>query len=97
MTELCSKQEETDTKIFLATKFVSTRGCNSISIQTVNYDVAVLAFYYAPMLSKPLYIKIEALPCPFLRALPGLHAFSGCDSTSAFHGIGKKVVEYSQR
>lgn len=25
----------------------------------------------------------------FLGALPGLHAFSGCDSTSAFHGMGK--------
>ena len=25
----------------------------------------------------------------FLRALPSLHAFLGCDSTSAFHGIGK--------
>ena len=23
------------------------------------------------------------------RALPGLHAFSGCDSISAFNGIGK--------
>ena len=25
----------------------------------------------------------------FLGALPGLHAFSGCDSTTAFHGMGK--------
>ena len=24
-----------------------------------------------------------------IRFLPGLHAFSGCDSTSVFHGIGK--------
>ena len=24
-----------------------------------------------------------------IRFLPGLHVFSGCDSTSVFHGIGK--------
>ena len=52
------------------------------------------------MLSKPLYKKIGAgknerilnfIKAPFeknfLRDLPGSHAFSGCDLTSAFHGI----------
>ena len=55
------------------------------------------------MLSKPLYKKngtgknkrtlnvIEALfQKNVLRALPGLHAFCGCDSIGAFHGIGKR-------
>ena len=59
--------------------------------------------YYPPMLSKTLYIKIGAeknerilnvTKAPFeknfLRALPGLHTFLGYDSTSAFHGIGKR-------
>ena len=54
------------------------------------------------MLSKPLYVKIgagknERIPNVtvaaseknFLRALAGLYDFSGCDSTSAFHEIGK--------
>ena len=65
-------------------------------------DVAILACYYARILSKPLYIKIgtgrnerilNATQAPFEErlsiSLPGLHAFSGCDSMSAFHGIGK--------
>ena len=89
--------------MFLATKFVSSRGCNSGSIQSFDSDVAILVLYYAPILSKPLYTKIGAgknerilnvTEAPFqknfLRALPGLHIFSGCDSTSAFHRIGKR-------
>ena len=89
--------------MFLATKFVSSRGCNSGSIQTFDSDVAIVVLYYAPMLSKPLYTKIGAgknerilnvtetpFQKNFLRALPGLHTFSGCDSTSAFHRIGKR-------
>ena len=59
-TELCSNQQEADTKIFLGAKFVSTRGCNNVSIHTVNSDVAILALYYAPMLSNPSYTKIGA-------------------------------------
>ena len=52
------------------------------------------------LLSKPLYIKIGAgknvlnvtdtpFQKNFLRALPGLHAFTGCDLASAFYRIGK--------
>lgn len=46
------------------------------------------------MLSKPLYIEIRAGKneriLSFLRPLPGLRIFSEYDSTSAFHGIGKR-------
>ena len=100
--QLCSKQEEADTKMFLAANFACSRGCQSITIHTVDSDVAILACYYARILSKPLYIKIgtgrnerilNVTEAPFEErlsiSLPGLHAFSGCDSTSAFHGIGK--------
>jgi len=57
------------------------------------------------LLSKPLYVIIgtgkkerilnvteASFEESLLRAFPGLHAFSGCDSTSAFHGIGKKMA-----
>ena len=57
-------------------------------------SVAILALYYTPMLSKPLYIEIRAGKnariLSFLRPLPGLRIFSEYDSTSAFHGIGKR-------
>ena len=102
VTNICSNQEQADTKMLIAEKFVSSRGCNSVSIQTVNSNVTIFALHYAPMLSKPLYINIGVrkherilnfFETPFeknfLRALPGLHVFSGCDSTSASHGIGK--------
>ena len=55
-----------------------------------------------PNIVKTFYIKIgtgknerllNVTEAPFEESLsislPGLHAFSGCDSTSAFHGIGK--------
>ena len=99
--QLCSKQEEADTKMFLAVNFACSCGCRSITIHTVDSDVAILAYYYARILSKPLYIKIGTgknerilnFEAPFEESLPislpGLHAFSGCDPMSAFHGIGK--------
>ena len=80
--------------MFIAAKLVSSRGCNSVSIQTVDSDVSILALYYAPMVSKSLYIKIRATKKKnertlnvtevtsekyFLRALPGLNTFSGCE------------------
>ena len=58
--------------------------------------------HYAPTSSKPLYIKIgaekherilNATDAPSEKIyLPGLHAFSGCDSTSWFHGIPKGLL-----
>ena len=88
-----SNQEEADAKTFFAAKFVSSRGSNILSIQT-------FALYYGLILSKPLYIKIGArknesilkvTKAPpeknLFEALPGFHAFLGCDSTTAFHGI----------
>ena len=52
--------QKANIKMFLAAKFVNSRGCNNVSIQTVKNDVAILALNYPPMLSKPLYIKSGA-------------------------------------
>ena len=101
--ELCSSQEEADTKIFLAANYSNIHfPRQTVTIHTVDSDVAILACYYASILANRLYIKIgtgknerilNVSDTPyeesFLRSLPGLHAFSGCDSTSAFHGISK--------
>ena len=100
--KLSSHQEETDTKLFLAAKHACSRGCTSVTIHTIDSDVAILACYFAPMLSAPLHIKIgtgkndqilDVAGVDFYenmsRALPGLHAFSGCNSISAVNGIGK--------
>ena len=58
--QLCLKQEEADTKMFLAANFACSRGCQSITIHTVDSDVAILACYYARILSKPLYRLVLA-------------------------------------
>ena len=55
--------------MFLAAKFRSSCGYNSVSIQTVNSDLAILARYYAPNLTKEASAKV------YLRALPDLYAF----------------------
>ena len=81
--------------MYPAAKFICSPGCNSVSIQTVTNDAAILALYYAPMLSKPVYIKIGAGKNErilnltevasakiFLRTLPDLHAFYEYNSTS---------------
>ena len=36
-----------------------------------------------------LNVTESSLDENLIRSLTGLYAFSGCDSTSAFHGIGK--------
>ena len=88
--------------MFLAANYACNRGVESVTMHTVNSDVAILACYYAPIIESRIIIKIgtgkyermlnvteSSLDENLIRSLPGLHAFSGCDSTSAFHGIGK--------
>ena len=70
--------------MFLAAKFRSSCGYNSVSIQTVNSDLAILARYYAPNLTKEASAKV------YLRALPDLYAFWGCDSRVHFTALAKK-------
>ena len=113
--ELESKQEEADTKVFLFSKFVQEMGFTCIRIITVDSDIAILALYYQQQLSVKFFLEygtgqktqifdissyqpiFKNLPA----SLPGLHALSGCDSTSAFNGIGKikclKVLESDER
>ena len=100
--QLSSNQEEADTKMFLASKVAQEAGCSDTVIYTVDSDVAILALYYARRLSIHLFLQlgtesdvrildIQATDwlSDLLEALPSLHAISGCDSVSAFHGLGK--------
>ena len=88
--------------MFLAANYACNRGVESVTIHTVDSDVAILACYYAPIIESRIIIKIgtgkyermlnvteSSLDETLICSLPGLHAFSGCDSTSAFHGIDK--------
>ena len=97
-----SSQEEADTKVFLCAQFATTLGINSITIITVDSDIGILALFYSLYLPSQIvlqlgsastirYLDISAttLSEELRRALPGFHAFTGCDSTSAFAGKGK--------
>ncbi|CAB4012350.1 Hypothetical predicted protein [Paramuricea clavata] len=115
--DLSSDQEEADTKMFLcclhAIRYFS---CENICIFTVDSDLAILAIYYKNYIPCNLFVEIgskakkriiriarisETIGKELSDALPALHAVSGCDTTSAFFGIGKqkfyKVVNNSDR
>ena len=65
--------------------------------------MGILALYYQQKIKADLLLEIGTgpnlkiidisthdLPVDVTDALPGLHAISGCDTTSCFIGIGKK-------
>jgi hypothetical protein len=105
VTELESKQEEADTKMFLCAALASTIGFSSCNIVTIDSDVALLCLYFQHQLDVNIYLQMGTgirekifeifsndLSDDVLKALPSIHALSGCDSTSALVGIGKVKV-----
>ena len=101
--ELSSSQEEASTKMFLCAEFAVSLGFQSIQIITVDSDVAILSLYFQHFLADcNIYlqmgsetkvelfdIKLNTLGDDIAMAFPGIHALSGCDSTSAISGIDK--------
>ena len=103
--ELCSNQEEADTRMFLHAIHASSDGHSDICIRSSDKDVEVLACNYQEFLSANLVIAsgtktrtrlisipriCEKIGKDICRVLPGLHALTGCDSVSTFTGKGKK-------
>lgn len=102
--ELKSSQEEADSRLILHTKHMADNGHNTVIIQTSDTDVELLACYHKKDINcriilvksgnvRNKYVDINCVEenlDPFLRnALLGLHAFTGCDSTSSFMRKGK--------
>ena len=103
--ELNSSHEEAVTKLLLHTKHASKNGEASIINKSPDTGVVILACHFCKDIpARILIMKKEKTRNIFLEisviadaagphlcdALPGLHAFTGCDSTSAFSGKGKK-------
>ena len=100
--ELCSSQEEADTKMFLCAKFASDLGYSEICFHTVDTDVFVLAMHFQLTITsarffivlrasgrkKVLAISDSTLPKEMAEALPGLHALT-VPCTSVFRGKGQ--------
>ena len=103
--ELESTQEEADTKIFLHEKHAGKDGHESIIVESSDKDAEVLVVHFQKAIAGRMYILAgtskrsryvdvraiaEELDNEICDALPGLHTFTGCDSTSAFVGKGRK-------
>ena len=101
---LRSSQEEADTCMILRAVHCSKSGYSSIVVVSEDTDVFVLCIAFADNVTCPLYVKCgsktwvqyvdvgkvtEMLGAAKCKALLGVHAFSGCDTVSAFAGRGK--------
>ena len=98
--------EEADTKVFLHCLHASSLGIENALIQTVDCDVLVLSIHYFNKLGlSSLWLRFgvgkhvkfitvheiaNSLPPKYALGLPFFHAFTGCDTTSAFENYGKK-------
>ena len=107
MEELCSTQEEADTRIILHCLFAAQTMTDQdkIIVHSPDTDVFILLLSYATDVGKPVVFETgsgssrrlidisyvaSVLGEQCVKALPGFHAFTGCDSTSAFVRKGKK-------
>lgn len=103
--ELRSEQEEADTRLLLhAQHAAAEKRFKSIIVSSEDTDVRVLCLAFSFSIDVPIYqrcisqmsaryVDIGKIACALgqdvCKALPGLHAFTGCDVVSAFAGIGK--------
>ena len=104
ITSLDSTQEETDSRVILYASYAQEEGYKYVRIRSPDTDIFFILLYYAPNLNVILLfdtgtgnrrrlINVTDLSKEFTptycAALLGLHAYSRCDTTSAFKGIGK--------
>ena len=101
--ELTTTQEEADTRMLLHAKHASSN-YKSIVIVTEDTDVFIICVAIFRQISSHMYIQCgtknrfrhidiskigQSLGENTCKALQGMHAFTGCDSVSAFSGRGK--------
>lgn len=103
--ELKCTHEEADTRILLHAKHAADHGEDTIIIRSPDSDVTMLACHFQNQIpsrllvhkkakTRTIFLNIPAIVqkagTDLCDALPGLHAFTGCDTTSSFAGKGKK-------
>ena len=102
--ELHSTQEEADTRLLLHAEHASRSGSKSVVIVSEDTDVFLLCLACQEFLSADVVLKCgdknrvryldirnltNAIGRDMCQALLGMHAFTGCDTVSAFFGKGK--------
>ena len=102
---LKSTQEESDSRIILYCKHGSSQSYKYLRVKSPDTDVFFILLHYAPTLgdvtilfdtgtgNKKRLLNVSDMSRGYTQqhctALMALHAYSGCDSTSAFKGLGK--------
>ena len=100
-----SSQEETDSRVILYCMYAKERGCKSVRVRSPDSDIFFILLHHARFLEGLQILfetgkgntrrcidvtKLAMSSTPVLcSAMLGYHAFTGCDSTSAFKGKGK--------
>ena len=98
--ELDSTQEETDTRIMLYIQYAQDTGRSYARVRANDSDIFFILLHYAKQLTITVILDTgtrlinisditEEFTQEWCTALLGLHAYTGCDSTSAFKGRGK--------
>lgn len=100
--------EEADTRVILHASDAANKGSKKCLIRTVDTDILVLAIAYVERIGVEelwvafgtgkgfCYLPAHEIACalgsPKAASLPMFHAFTGCDTVSAFAGKGKKTM-----
>jgi len=103
-----SDHEEADGRLLLHSLHCSKKGFTKVMIRSVDTDVVILAIAAFQNLQLdelwiafglkihfryiPIHQHFENIGEQKAKALPIFHAFTGCDTVSSFHRIGKKTV-----
>ena len=102
--ELQCVQEEADGRLLLHTSHAAEAGYEAVMISSNDTDVLVLNIAFCNAIKAPMYQKsgtgtrtqlidigkvASSLGPSVCTALPGMHAFTGCNSVSSFAGKGK--------
>ena len=103
---LRTTQEEADTRMFLHVNNISDNGFSKLIVKSTDTDACnllskisllLIVIYYGAQKIKPAsliskrFLTVWGLK-DAIKALPGLHALTGCDSISAFVGKGKQAA-----
>ena len=110
--ELQSSQEETDTRVVLYCNYAADNDYDYVKVRSPDSDIFFILLYYAADLGIRILfdtdtgnirrlLDITKLAKEFTpvycAGLLAMHAFTRCDTTSAFKGIGKvKPIQLGQ-
>ena len=111
---LSSTQEETDSRVILYCMCAMEKGYDNVRVKSPDSDIFFILLHFAPSLdnivvffdtgtgNRKRLINMSELARGFTQlyciALMALHAFTGCDTSSAFKGVGKvKPIKLLQK